>query len=26
MINLQALHDDPSFGKLVAQAGLPPLE
>ena len=24
--NLQALHDDPSFRKLVAQVGLPPLE
>jgi hypothetical protein len=24
--NLQALHDDPTFRKLVAQAGLPPLE
>jgi hypothetical protein len=26
MINLPALHDDPSFAKLVAQVGLPPLE
>ena len=24
--NLQALHDDPSFRKLVAQVGVPPLE
>jgi hypothetical protein len=24
--NLQALHDDPTFRKLVAQVGLPPLE
>jgi hypothetical protein len=24
--NLQALHDDPCFRKLVAQVGLPPLE
>jgi len=24
--NLQNLHDDPSFRKLVAQVGLPPLE
>jgi hypothetical protein len=24
--NLRALHDDPSFHKLVAQVGLPPLE
>jgi len=24
--NLRSLHDDPSFRKLVAQVGLPPLE